>query len=120
MLSMEDESEMSQAQMSQLRADIGFARDQILSFLGAENPGAAPAMIDHDTAVLLENARRSDISFAVDQIVAAIRTTPLSDTDIDRIAQKVAGLISPVERAAPKKDKKARRSGKKNPLKDVA
>jgi hypothetical protein len=56
----------------------------------------------------------------VDQIVAAIRTTPLSDTDIDRIAQKVAGLISPVERAAPKKDKKARRSGKKNPLKDVA
>ena len=86
---------MSQAEVNQLRADIGFARDQILSFLGVEHPQSAPAKVDHDTALMLENARRSDVGYAMDQIIAAIKTLPLSDTDVDRIAHRVAGLISP-------------------------
>jgi hypothetical protein len=76
-LSGEGGSGLSQAEVNQLRADIGFARDQILSFLGVENPVAAPAKVDHDTAVMLENARRGDVGYAMDQIIAAVSTDPM-------------------------------------------
>ena len=88
---------MSQAEVNQLRADIGFARDQILSFLGVENPGAAPARVDLDTALQIEKARRADVGYAMDQIIAAIRTAALSDADVDRIARRVVDLIAPPE-----------------------
>lgn len=89
--------QMSQAEVNQLRADIGFARDQILSFLGVQNPEAAPAKVDLDTALQIEKARRTDISYAMDQIIAAIRTTSLSDADVDRIAHRVVDLMTPAE-----------------------
>ena len=96
-LSGEGGSEMSQAEVNQLRADIGFARDQILAFLGVENPGAAPARVDLDTAVQIEKARRTDVSYATDQIITAVRTMALSEADVDRIAQRVVGLITPTD-----------------------
>ena len=85
---------MSQAEVNQLRADIGYARDQILSFLGVENPVSSPARVDHDTALALENARRVDVGYAMDQILAAVRATPISDSDVDRIARRVVELLS--------------------------
>ena len=89
---------MSQAEVNQLRADIGFARDQILSFLGVENPEGAPANVDHDTAVILENARRSDVGYAMAQIIEAVRTAPISEADVDRIARRVVQLIGSPDR----------------------
>jgi hypothetical protein len=96
-LSGEGGSKMSQAEVNQLRADIGFARDQILSFLGVENPGAAPPRVDLDTALQIEKARRTDVGYAMDQIIAAIRTAALSDADVNRIARRVVDLIASPE-----------------------
>lgn len=110
-------SPMSQAEVNQLRADIGFARDQILSFLGVENPGAAPARVDLDTALQIEKARRSDVSWATDQIIAAIRTAALSDADVERIARRVTELVAsggPVPDDADTPKKKRRTSRKRD------
>jgi hypothetical protein len=93
-LSGEGDREMSQAEVNQLRADIGFARDQILSFLGVENPEGSPDRVDHDTALQIEKARRTDVGYAVDQIIAAVRTARLSDADVDRIAHRVIDLMA--------------------------
>jgi hypothetical protein len=94
-LSGEGGREMSQAEVNQLRADIGFARDQILSFLGVENPEGSPARVDQDMALQIEKARRSDVGYAMDQIIAAIRTASLSDADVERIARRVVDLMAP-------------------------
>jgi N-acetylmuramoyl-L-alanine amidase len=114
-LSGEGGSPMSQAEVNQLRADIGFARDQILSFLGVQNPESAPAHVDRDTALMLENARRTDVGYAMDQIIAAVLTRPLSDADVERIARRVAELLgaqeqAPIPRAAPEKAAKRTKS----------
>jgi hypothetical protein len=92
-LSGEGGTELSQAEVNQLRADIGYARDQILSFLGAENPVSSPARVDHDTALAWEKARRVDVGYAMDQVIAAVRTTPISDADVERIARRVVELL---------------------------
>jgi hypothetical protein len=89
---------MSQAEVNQLRADIGFARDQILSFLGVENPEGSPARVDQDMALQIEKARRTDVGYAMDQIIAAIRTASLSDADVERIARRVVDLMAPPAR----------------------
>ena len=92
-LSGEGGTELSQAEVNQLRADIGFARDQILSFLGVANPEGSPARNSNDTALVLEKARRVDVGYAMDQIIAAVQTRPLPDADVERIAQRVAQLL---------------------------
>ena len=66
-----EEDELSQAQVdqiiNQLRRDIGFARDQIMSHLG-KRPDMAPLPPAHLPGV--EVARRVDVGYARDQLMA--------------------------------------------------
>jgi hypothetical protein len=60
------EDDMDQAQVDQLRRDVGFARDQIMTHLG-KHPAAAPLPPEQLAGV--EVARRADVGFARDQIL---------------------------------------------------
>jgi len=67
----QQEDELSQAQVDQiirqLRADIGFARDQIMTHLG-KRPDQAPLPPAHLPGI--EVARRVDVGYARDQLMA--------------------------------------------------
>jgi hypothetical protein len=66
------EDELSQQQVDQLRRDIGFARDQILTRLGVPNPPNAPAKLSPEQLAGIEPARRVDVGWARDQLVAEL------------------------------------------------
>lgn len=65
------EDELSQQEVDQLRRDIGWARDQIMTHLG-KRPDMAPLPGPQLQAV--EVARRVDIGWARDQLVAELAT----------------------------------------------
>lgn len=66
------EDELSQAQVDQLRRDIGYARDQILTALGVENTVNAPAKLPPQALAGIAPARRVDVGYARDQILNAL------------------------------------------------
>jgi hypothetical protein len=66
------EGEMDQQQTDQLRRDIGFARDQILTRLGVANPVSAPTRLTPEQLAGIDPARRVDVGFARDQIMAEL------------------------------------------------
>jgi hypothetical protein len=66
------EDEMSQAQVDMLRRDIGFARDQILTALGVDDPVNAPNQRTPEENAAIAPARRVDVGFARDQILGRL------------------------------------------------
>jgi hypothetical protein len=103
------EDEMSQAQVDQLRRDIGFARDQILTALGVENPASAPAKLTPQQLGGIALARRVDVGFARDQIMAALGqlNVPTAPAQGDEIAAIVRALEDLGRRVAALEDKAA-------------
>lgn len=81
-----DEDEMSQQQVDQLRSDIGFARDQILTRLGVTNPPNAPAKLPPEQLAGIDPARRVDVGHARDQLVAELAAQRAL---LEAIAEKV-------------------------------
>lgn len=69
------EDDMSQAQYEQLRRDIGYARDQILTAIGVD-PAKAPASRPPVELAAIAVARRGDVGWARDQIMSAIGADP--------------------------------------------
>lgn len=69
------EDELSQAQYEQLRRDIGYARDQILSALGVD-PANAPATRPPEELAHLAVARRTDVGWARDQLMTVLGADP--------------------------------------------
>lgn len=69
------EDDMSQAQYEQLRRDIGYARDQILTAIGVD-PAKAPAARPPAELAGLAVARRGDVGWARDQILSAMGADP--------------------------------------------
>lgn len=63
------------------RADVGFARDQILTALGVD-PARAPASLTAQQRAAVAAARRVDVGFARDQIL----------TELEALAARVAEL----------------------------
>lgn len=80
------EDEMSQQQVDQLRSDIGFARDQILTRLGVNNPPNAPAKLPPEQLAGIDPARRVDVGYARDQLVAELAAQRAL---LEAIAEKV-------------------------------
>jgi hypothetical protein len=66
------EDELSQAQVDQIRRDIGYARDQILTALGVENPPNAPVKRIPQELAAIAPARRVDVGYARDQSLAKL------------------------------------------------
>jgi hypothetical protein len=78
------EEELSQQQVDQIRRDIGFARDQLMTHLG-KSPAAAPLPAAHLPGV--EVARRVDVGYARDQLVAELASQrTLIQAQADRLA----------------------------------
>jgi hypothetical protein len=98
------EDDMSQAQVDQLRRDIGFARDQILTALGVDNPANAPAKLTPQQLGGIAPARRVDVGFARDQILAAL-TAPAPPAQGDQLAAVIRALEDLGRRVAALEDK---------------
>jgi hypothetical protein len=64
-----EEDELSQQQVDQIRRDIGFARDQILTRLGVPTPDRAPAKLPPEQLAGIDPARRVDVGYARDQLM---------------------------------------------------
>lgn len=86
------EDELSQAQVDQLRRDIGYARDQILTALGVENPVNAPAKLPPQALAGIAPARRVDIGYARDQILNAVAAPQQGGGDSAQLAAIVRTL----------------------------
>lgn len=95
-----EDDELSQQQVDQIRRDIGFARDQIMTRLGVNNPPNAPAKLTPEQLAGIDPARRVDVGYARDQLVsemAAQRTLVEAQADrldaqadlLDAIAEKL-------------------------------
>jgi hypothetical protein len=82
----DQEDEISPEQFNQLRRDIGFARDQILTRLGVPDPEGAPATLTPEQLAGIDPARRVDVGFARDQLVAELAA---QRELIEAIAEKV-------------------------------
>lgn len=84
------EDEMSQQQVDQiisvLRRDLGFARNQILTRLGVNNPPHAPERLTPEQLAGIDPARRVDVGFARDQLVSELAAQRAL---IEAIARKV-------------------------------
>jgi hypothetical protein len=86
------EDEMSQAQVDQLRRDIGFARDQILTAIGVPNPPNAPVKLPPEQLAGIAVARRVDVGFARDQVLAAVANTAVPPQQGDQLAAVIRAL----------------------------
>lgn len=91
------EDELSQQQVDQIigvfRRDLGFARDQIMTRLGVENPPNAPARLTKEQLAGIDPARRVDVGFARDQLLdrlAALESMSNAQADLlEAIAEKL-------------------------------
>lgn len=87
------EDELSQAQVDQIRRDIGFARDQVLTRLGVVNPVQAPAKLTPEQLAGIDPARRVDVGYARDQLldrIAALESMSNAQADLlEAIAEKL-------------------------------
>lgn len=87
------EDELSQAQVDQIRRDIGFARDQVLTRLGVVNPVNAPAKLTPEQLAGIDPARRVDVGYARDQLldrIAALESMSNAQADLlEAIAEKL-------------------------------
>lgn len=87
------EDELSQQQVDQIRRDIGFARDQILTRLGVQNPVQAPAKLTPEQLAGIDPARRVDVGYARDQVMdrlAALESVCNAQADLlEAIAEKL-------------------------------
>jgi hypothetical protein len=87
------EDELSQAQYDQIRRDIGFSRDQILTRLGVNNPVQAPAKLTPEQLAGIDPARRVDVGFVRDQLldrIAALESMFNAQADLlEAIAEKL-------------------------------
>lgn len=54
------------------RVDVGLARDQIMTRLGADNPEGAPAALPPDQLAAIAPARRVDVGHALERILARL------------------------------------------------
>jgi hypothetical protein len=90
------DDELSQAQadqiITQVRRDLGFARDQVLTRLGVANPEAAPARLTPEELAGIDPARRVDVGFARDEVVAELAAQRAL---IEAIAEKVGITVTP-------------------------
>jgi hypothetical protein len=91
------EDELSQQQVDQIvgavRRDLGFARDQILTRLGVNNPTNAPAKLTPEQLAGIDPARRVDVGYARDQVLdrlAALESMANAQADLlEAIAEKL-------------------------------
>jgi hypothetical protein len=92
------EDELSQQQVDQiigaLRRDLGFARDQIMTRLGVNNPSSAPPKLTPEQLAGIDPARRVDVGYARDQLVAELAAQRQL---IEAIAEKVGVPLTPPE-----------------------
>lgn len=95
------EDELSQAQYDQIRRDIGFSRDQILTRLGVTNTVQAPAKLTPEQLAGIDPARRVDVGFVRDQLldrIAALESMSNAQADLlEAIAEKLGIPLSPPE-----------------------
>jgi hypothetical protein len=92
-----EDDELSQQQVDQIigvfRRDLGFARDQIMTRLGVENPPNAPARLTKEQLAGIDPARRVDVGFARDQLldrIAALESMSNAQSDLlEAIAEKL-------------------------------
>jgi hypothetical protein len=87
----EEDDELSQQQVDQINRNIGFARDQILTRLGVTNPPNAPAKLSPEQLAGIDPARRVDVGYARDQLVAELASQRAL---LEAIAEKV-GITGP-------------------------
>lgn len=84
------EDELSQQQVDQIigifRRDLGFVRDQVLTRLGVTNPPNAPAKLTPEQLAGIDPARRVDVGYARDQLVAELASQRAL---LEAIAEKV-------------------------------
>jgi hypothetical protein len=100
---------LSQAEVDQIKAHIdrqvGFARSQMLTALGVDDPVNAPTGRTPEANATLRPARRGDIAPGLSELAALIKAIPaasggsagpavLSDADVQRIAAAVLDLLS--------------------------
>jgi len=98
-----EDDELSQAQVDQiirqLRSDIGFARDQILTRLGVPNPESAPAKLPPEQLAPIDPARRVDVGWARDQLMGQFAEVK---GEQDRMRRDIDALFDLVEAVADK------------------
>lgn len=80
------EDELSQEQVNQIRKDIGFSRDQILTRLGVTEPERYPAKMSPENLAGIDPARRVDVGFARDQLVNEL-------ADLRELVEKIAKKV---------------------------
>lgn len=95
---------LSDDQVAQLRKDVGFARDQILTRLGVADPVSYPTDLEPDELEDLEPARQVDLAHAVAELRADLTEikellhlpapVQLTVDDVDRLAQAVSRMLA--------------------------
>lgn len=84
------EDDMSQAQVDQLRRDIGYARDQILTALGVAS--GAPAKLDEAQLAKVAVARRVDVGLVRDLVEGLKVGGEVSRAEFDALVRRVEAL----------------------------
>jgi len=90
------EDELSQAQVDQLRRDIGFARDQILTRLGVNNPSAAPAKLTPEQLAGIDPARRVDVGWARDQTLSELGAVKAEHAQLRALVEHLVDVVEAV------------------------
>lgn len=95
------EDELSQQEVDQIRRDLGFARDQILTALGVGNPVGAPTKLTKEQLDAIATARRVDVGYARDQLVAELLTQRSELTSQRALLEAIASKVGITQPPAP-------------------
>src|SRR5690606_41887003 len=87
------EAELSQQQVDQLRRDIGFARDQIMTHLG-KRPDRQP--LPAAQLANVEVARRVDVGYARDQMLAEFASVKHEQEEQRKDLEELRGLLEAI------------------------